>query len=507
LVLSGTVDQPGLRAWEVFVVKRGSFLMSAWYGRRGALEQALTLLAMLAILGSLLILGAANPSSVLGAPGSNTTTFAVAISGAPTAGVPFTVTVTAKDSRGRTVNSYSGGAELTGLAVSPNLTPPSHGVLAVWDGGVSSTTVTATKSQTGAHLTATDVIDGVTVSGQSAAFSVAPASATALAFADATNSFNGQPVDAEFDTSITSSLTTNAPVKVVALDSFGNRVGGVPVTMTSSPDSPTDSTDDLDGTKTGSTNGSAAFGTTPYGEASFSTLSITKFGQYQLTATAGSLTATSASFEIVADLVKCTGSSCKSTGRSAGPNLQITYSSLTGVTTFSSVALTTSFIGDATEAGCGGSADAFGELSEVRVQGAGVTTAQPDFQVAVIMPKETLQVLGLTSRAVDTYDVCLGATRLDGGSAGWTGREVVEGPLVTLDPDSDGVFWGWVADCGTAGLDGDSPCVSLKTKNAGQLQAELGMTKAELRALGFASSDLALVIEKPFPWDGKLGLK
>ncbi len=488
-------------------MKRGFLLTSAWGGQRHTLQRAVTLLAMFAVLGSVLILGAAHPSAVLGAPGSNTATFDVAISGAPTAGTAFTVTVTARDSRGRTVNSYTGGATLSGLAASPNGTPATHGTLAVWDGGVSSTTVTATRSQTGARITATDVIDGVTVSGQSAAFSVAPASATALAFADAANSFNGQPVDAEFDTPITSSLMTNAPVKVIALDSFGNRVGGVAVMMTSSPDSPSDSTDDLDGTKTASTNGSAAFGAAPYGEAAFSTLSITKFGQYQLTASADSLTATSASFEIVADLVNCTGSSCKSTGRSAGTNLQITYSSLTGVTTFSAVTLTTSFIGAASNVECASSTSAFGELSEVRVQGAGVTAVQPDFRLAMIVPKETLQVLNLTSRAADTYDMCLGATRLDGGNGGWIGRETIDGPLVTLaDPDGDGVYWGFVADCGTAGLDVDSPCISLKTKNAGQLQAELGLSKNELKALGFESSDLAVVVRKPFPWDGKSGL-
>jgi hypothetical protein len=180
---------------------------------------------------------------------------------------------------------------------------------------------------------------------------------------------------------------------------------------------------------------------------------------------------------------------------------------LTGVTTFSNVTLTTSFIGEATDVECAGSADAFGELTEVRVQGGGVTTAQPDFKVAMMIPKATLQALDLTSRAADSFNMCLGATRLDGGTGGWMGRETIDGPLVPLaDPDNDGVYWGFVADCGTAGLDADSPCLSLKTKNAGQLQAELGMTKNDFRALGFASSDLAIVLTKRYPWDGKGGL-
>jgi hypothetical protein len=474
-------------------------------GRNQLFVRAWTLLAMLGIVGTMLLAGVADPRPVLGAAGSNTVTFSVAVAGSPTAGTPFTVTVTAKDSRGRTVNSYPGGATLSGLAASPNGSPPTYGTLAVWDNGSSSTAVTATKSQTGARLTASDVIDGVTVTGQSAAFSVAPASAASLAFADAANSFSGQPVDAQFDTPIASSLgSTYIPVKVIALDAFENRVGDVQVTMSSSPDSPTDSTDDLDGTKIVSTNSSSAFGTSPYGEAAFSTLSITKYGTYTLSATDGSRTATSTSFQIVADLEKCAGSTCKSTGRSTGANLQITYSSLTGITTFSNVTLTTSFIGDASTAGCANPGNAFGQLTEVRVQGSGVATTQPDFLMAMIIPKGTLQALGLTSRAADSYNMCLGATRLDGGTGGWIGRETIDGPLVTLgDPDHDGVYWGFVAVCGTTGLDAASPCISLKTKNAGQLQAELGMTKAEFNALGFTSSDLAVVIHKHFPWDGK----
>jgi len=468
---------------------------------RDARSRLLVLLAVIPVVISLLIAGAANPRSVLGAPGSNTVTFGVVISGSVTAGTPFTVTVTAQDSRGRTVNSYPGGATLSGLAASPSGAAATYGTISNWNNGVGSTTVTARKSQTNAQLTASGLVDGVTVSGQSTAFSVAPSTAASIAFISTANGFNGQPVDAKFDTAIASSLSSSPPpVKVIALDQFGNRVGGVVVTMTAPAN--------LDGTKIRTTSSSGSFGQATYGEASFNDLSITEFGNYQLTATAGSLTATSTSFEIVADLAKCGAASCKNTGRSAGANLQITYSSLTGVSTLSGLTLTTSFIGDASTAGCAGSdVGSIGELSEVRVQGAGVTTAQPSFQLAVILPKLTLQNLGLTSRAVDTYNLCLGATRLDGGTTGWEGRQTLGGPLVTLtDPDNDGVFWGWAADCGTPGLDAGNPCVSLKTKNAGQLQAELGMTKNEVKNLPFESSDLALVVDEPYPWDVKVGV-
>ena len=481
------------------MVKRGLILTSAWDRRLTSMERALAVLAMLAVVASLLIVGAANPSSVLGAPGSNTTTFSVVVSGPVTAGTSFNVTVSAKDSRGRTVTSYPGGASLSGLASSPDSSAPTYGTLTNWNNGVASTTVTATNSQTGARLTASDTIDGVPVSGQSNAFSVAPAGLDALAFTDSANTFNGQPVDTESGTPITSSLSTGAPVKVIALDTFGNRVGGVAVTMLAPSQ--------LGGTKTATTNDSASFGTSPYGEASFANLLITPFGNYQLVASAGTVSSPqSNSFEIVADLAKCTGSTCKSTGRSAGTNLQITYSSVTG-SGLSGVVLTTSFIGPATSAGCDGAAAAFGELTEARVQGSAVTTAQPDFQMAVIVPKATLQVLGLTSRAVDTYNLCVGAKRLDGGTGGWTGRQTIDGPIVTLANPVEGVYWGWAATCGTPGLDAVSPCISLKTKNAGQLQAELGLSKGEIKALPFESSDLALVLEKHYPWDAKSGMR
>jgi hypothetical protein len=482
-------------------VKRGYLVTSAWDGRAQALQRALALFAILAVVASLLIVNAANPPSVLGAPGDNTTTFSVVLSGSATAGSSVNVTVTAKDSRGRTVNSYPGGAQLSGLADSPSGASATYVQPTVWQNGSASASVTPVKSQTGAVLTATDTINGVTVSGNSAPFSVAPAGVDVLAFANAANSFNGQPVDAEFDTPIASSLgNTFVPVKVIALDQFGNRKGGVSVTM-SAPSQ-------LDGTKVVTTNSSAAFGTSPHGEAAFSNISITEFGNYRLTASAsGASSVQSNQFEIVADLAKCTGTSCKSTGRSAGANLQITYSSVTGAATLNNVVLTTSFIGAATSAGCNGAGASFGQLTEARVQGSGITAAEPDFQMAVIVPKATLQALGLTSRAVDTFDLCVGATRLDGGTLGWFGRETIDGPIVRLSADSDGIFWGWAATCGTAGLDADSPCISLKTKNAGQLQAELGLSNSEFRALGFKSSDLGLVLEKQFPWDARVGMR
>ena len=36
-----------------------------------------------------------------------------------------------------------------------------------------------------------------------------------------------------------------------------------------------------------------------------------------------------------------------------------------------------------------------------------------------------------------------------------------------------------------------------------QLQATLGLNKHEIKDLGYKSGDLAIVVSKPWPWDGK----
>jgi hypothetical protein len=93
-----------------------------------------------------------------------------------------------------------------------------------------------------------------------------------------------------------------------------------------------------------------------------------------------------------------------------------------------------------------------------------------------------------------------------GALLGWFGRETIDGPIVRLSSDGDGVFWAGPRPA-VPTADADSPCISLKTKNAGQLQAELGLSNSEFRALGFKSSDLGLVLEKHFPWDAKVGMR
>ena len=462
---------------------------------RGAWYRILAVAGAIVILVSLLGMSAGRPATVLAAA-TDLVKFQFGPIATQTAGGAFQVSITALDRRDRPVKDHTGGT-LTGLAASPDGTPATVGSLS-WVDGVTNVSLTPVKSQTNVKLTLTFGA----VASDSTAFNVQPAAAEALAFADAANDFNGQPVDAKFDTPLKSSLAASPPpVKVIALDTYGNRVGGVPVNVAAIPDD-TAVTSDAAAATTSST---VPFGAATYGEASFTNLVIRTLGTYTLAATATGLTGdTSDAFEIVADLAKCDGADCKNTGKSVGANQQITHSSIKTTGDFDNeVVLTTTFLGDESEGQCLGSGTGFGQLTEVRVQGDGVGDTRPAFVIAMIIPKATLQALDLTSRAVDTYDVCLGAVRLEEGG-GWTGKVTEDDP--TTDTDLlGGAYWGWVADCGMVAA--GNPCVSLKTKNAGQLQAALGLNKSEFKELGFQSSDLAIVIQKPWPWDGKMGLK
>jgi hypothetical protein len=70
----------------------------------------------------------------------------------------------------------------------------------------------------------------------------------------------------------------------------------------------------------------------------------------------------------------------------------------------------------------------------------------------------------------------------------------------------EGRFWGVPADCGTPNLATEDPCIGLRTKQVAELQAYMGLTAAEIAAIGVRDADLMIVIDKEFPWDGKGGV-
>jgi hypothetical protein len=118
----------------------------------------------------------------------------------------------------------------------------------------------------------------------------------------------------------------------------------------------------------------------------------------------------------------------------------------------------------------------------------------------LLIPKKSLIAFGVASRSADSFQVCLGADRLDGGTAPWTAKN---GPAV-LDGTT---FWGTAADCSALPAGSTDPCAALKTKNVGQVQAYFTSigdsdTAASIPNL-MSSSDLAVIVREGFPWDLK----
>lgn len=399
-----------------------------------------------------------------------------------------TITARAFDAFGNAKTDYSGGTLSTTMHDAPNGCSgctASAGSLGVWASGVASINgAVGYKAETARTIT---IQDGA-ISRASNSFAVTGGPLTQL-------TFTGQPLDAKVGTSITSSYVPTAPVKVFGSDDYGNIVSGANVAMSSSVS--------LGANTTASTGAD--------GVASFSSLSIAQTGTYVLTATSGAATKDSLAFNVVNELGICDGTTCTNSASSGGAQNQLSYTSINTNGDFDNhVILTTQFVPQRLTGTCAGADSAFGQTTITRVQGTGVTATQPDFKVAIIYPKETLQALGLTSRNADSFNICLGAARLDGGTSGWLAKPTSDATAPSSTPntaDGNGDYWGWVPDCTSALLAAHNPCVTLKTKNASALQAELGLSNAQFRALGFKSSDLAVVFSKPYPFDGKVTMK
>ena len=142
----------------------------------------------------------------------------------PTAGTPFTETITAIDGYANTATGFTGTqcVVFTGPASSPNATAPTYpatgacttGSSLTFLNGVGTAQITLTDAQTTA-LTATQGL----VTGTSAAFVVSPGPATTLTATSGAN-----------QSATTGSAFTNKLV-ATATDALGNPVSGVPVTF------------------------------------------------------------------------------------------------------------------------------------------------------------------------------------------------------------------------------------------------------------------------------------
>ena len=385
--------------------------------------------------------------------------------------------------------------------------------------GIGAASVTAVKAQPTANQTVT-VTDG-TVTTTSNTFAVNPAAVDALYFSTTGSfydpSFNGQPLDTKVGAPIFSvcappaasasnpcglAPSPSSGVRVLVLDQFGNRVSdGTVVTLGANPAS----------TGKGSAttlNGVADFGNQPV---------ISALGSFRLKAASGGKDVLSATRMIVTDLAACDEQDCRNVANNnGGKKTQFAYGRIRTGNDFydpgrTNVLLTTQFttvVNTGPTAGrdfqCGSSV--IGDWTTLEVQGGGIVTTAPDTDMLLILPKDTLKEFKITSRGTSSFKVCLGALWIGAGSpTAWTADGGKKGPGVASVLKADGRYWGSPADCGSSYLSPTDPCIALRTKQTVDIQNYFGMTAAEVGAI-MRDADLAIVIHKAFPWDGKGGI-
>lgn len=451
--------------------------------------------------------------------------------GTQTAGAPFDVTVRAYDLYGNAkLNNVVG--TLSNLATSPGCPNPTcapalpatvatYGSVA-WSGGTGTFTgVRAYNAQAGATIK----IDAGPVGNTSNAFTVRGAAANRLFFSYAPMSFDGRPIDTKisqpiYHTCIPAAPASanpcgagSAPVTVLAIDAYGNRAGATSIDVKVTPTS----------TAVTMATNTTTPGVAPYGEAAFgSALVATSTAQaLALAATASGAWPASAALMAVTDLEACDGTICDNNGNNVGGSnkLQKAASRInTGSDFFvpgsTNVLLSTRFSpGSETNQSACGSAGTIGDSTEVLIDGTGVGGTSPASAIVLVMPKDTLKFYNITSRGTTSFDVCLGALKIDPASGVnvWKGKKAGAKKLQLVNSSLvDGRQWGIPADCGTPGLSAADPCIGLRTKQAAAARTYLtsiGWTTAQINAIGLQDADLTVIVRKGSPWDGKMGLK
>jgi hypothetical protein len=445
------------------------------------------------------------------------------ITGTKTANVAFAVSVTAYDEYGNVKKNHA-SVTLDNLALSPGCTAsdcgsaismtlrtPTYGT-PVWTNGVMTTNVTAKNSQANASVRASDSGKSDT----STTFTVNPSTATRLLFSDSAVGFNGRPIDTKLSQPIYSTCTppgsglnpcgvppASAGTKVLAIDQFGNRVGGVSgVAITKTAGSGTLTNGGARSTATGTP------GVAPYGEASFDTMTINALGSATLRAASGSLTVATTSLRILDDLEACDGHNCDNL---ANTNANVrSYALINTDGDFFDTSQQTNVILDTAIAPVGDfaskctGASPFTSGPDIRVVGSGINTTAPMTTMVIIVPKDVLKAKGITARNASSFNVCLGALWIDSQNTPtpWTVKG--GGSAQTRGTGDPLRYWGTPADC-IPNVVATSPCIDLRTKQAADVANYLHMTAAQV-ATFMKDSDVAVIVKKPWPWDGKGGL-
>ena len=183
----------------------------------------------------------------------------------------------------------------------------------------------------------------------------------------------------------------------------------------------------------------------------------------------------------------------------------------------SATTLTTQFVGaNQVDTRCGSNRTINAGV-ELRASGTDVNTTSTGYMLMII-PKNTLKFYGVTSRGTPSFNVCLGTLYLGNGTTGTYGTRHAKWNTInglaferqdTPTPDGDTYwrYWGTPANCGASGLTASDPCIYLRTKQKADITALItqGILSAGADA-NMRDSDLAIVIKKPNPWDGKGGV-
>ena len=320
---------------------------------------------------------------------------------------------------------------------------------------------------------------------------------------------------------LSTAASPSTTVKVQARDTFGNNAGpGSP--GADATHNPAITITVKNGSAAGATLGSAP---TLNGTADLKDqMKIVATGGAQLYAstTSGTVTtvpnATSAPFTIVNDLESCTANKCRNAAPNTVSDKQSAYGQVVPTTNQSfgganPVTLTTQFM-TADYGRCSDSnAKGVGQTTEIKTEGSGVTATKPNFTMVLVYSKDTIKNAGYTSRGPDAYNICLGAKRLDGGTGGFiTKVSLNNAARSTALVDGNGVYWGWLQNCSslTVAERANNPCITMRTKQVSALKAAVVpsvMSQADFDKLGMKDADVAIVISKPWPFDGKPGLK
>ena len=445
--------------------------------------------------------------------------FVVSVSGTKTAGAAFPVTVTAYDQfnnlktdAGTLCVAFSGPSSSPAPFSLGPIYPNQGGCLLnqsalLFDAFGSVTFNVTIKNAVSTTLTVTDVV--TSKFGSSAAITVNPAGTASLAFADpgTTVPFNGQPVDTKVSTpiysvcapSVTLPCSVSPPstgVLVLVRDAFGNRVAdNTSVGIGVSPASTGLATARL-----------TVNGVVDFGDALTITSTNTNVSLKAATTVAPVVSPQSNTFQIALDVKGCTGQLCVNTFIN---NSQIRiYNQIATSSAFNTESintlLRTQLVPSAafgTTNACGTNPTILGSGSEAAPRSSSLATTLPTTTMLIVVPKAVLK--SNTARSARSFNVCIGATWIGtGGASPWTA--ITSNGVPTPAKLDGGVYWGIAGMC-PAGPVTSNPCVAVKSKQAIDVQNYFGWTSA-YTAQFMKDSDLAVIIRKSSPWDGKGGV-